>query len=113
MMLIPIYIENGEELPWGVCSAEIGRALYHAGRVKDPEPKTIPPEYYGDLFGEGSGSVLGSNSRSRANRLRGLGWQPREKKTLQSLVGDEIPILLKETGEWQGYLHEIASRGSK
>lgn len=107
------FCENGEELPWGVFSAEIGRSLYQAGRIKDPEPKTIPPENYGDLFGEGSGSVLGSNSRSRANRLRGLGWQSREKKTLQSLLEDEIPILLKETGEWQGYLHEIASRGSK
>jgi nucleoside-diphosphate-sugar epimerase len=107
------FCENGEELSWGECSAEIGRALYQASRIKDPEPKTIPPENYGDLFGGGSGSVLGSNSRSRANRLRGLGWQPREKKTLQSLVEDEVPILLKETGEWQGYMHEIASRGSK
>ncbi|CRG90693.1 hypothetical protein PISL3812_07738 [Talaromyces islandicus] len=107
------FCENGEELSWGECSAEIERALYHAGRIGGPEPKTVAPENYGDLFGENSRSVLGSNSRSRANRLRSLGWQPREKRTLESLVEDEIPILLKETGEWQGYKPEIASRGSR
>lgn len=93
------FCENGEELSWGQCSAQIGRTLHQAGRIKNPEPKTIPPENYGELFGDGSSTVIGSNSRCRANRLRRLGWEPREKKTLESLVEDEIPILLSETGE--------------
>jgi hypothetical protein len=39
---------------------------------------------------------LGSNSRSRANRLRKLGWEAKEKLTLASLVQDEIPLILEQ-----------------
>jgi hypothetical protein len=38
------------------------------------------------------------NSRSRATRLRKLGWQPREKGWEQGLLEDEIPAVLQEKG---------------
>ncbi|KAL4885468.1 hypothetical protein BJY04DRAFT_214266 [Aspergillus karnatakaensis] len=103
------FCENGEELSWGECVAEIGRLLHKAGRVSDPIPRTIPRENYGDLFGEYSGLVVGSNARNRATRLRALGWEAREERTFASLAEDEMPLLLKETGEFKGYAAPVAS----
>ncbi|OGM49499.1 NAD dependent epimerase/dehydratase family protein [Aspergillus bombycis] len=103
------FCENGQELSWGQCAAEIGRVLHKAGKVADPTPKTIPPEHYNDLFGEYSGLVIGSNARNRANRLRKLGWEPQEKSTFASLTEDEIPMILQETGEFRGYAAPVAS----
>lgn len=103
------FCENGIELSWGECAAEIGRALHKAGRIKSPEPRTVPKELYGDLFGPFTAWVVGSNSRSRAKRLRELGWEPKEKGTLESLREDEIPILLEEKGPFNGYAGVAAS----
>lgn len=36
-----VFCENGQELSWGECSAEIGRILQKAGRINEAEPKTI------------------------------------------------------------------------
>lgn len=77
--------------------------------MADPTPKTIPTEHYNDLFGKYSGLVIGSNARHRANRLRKLGWEPREKRTFASLAEDEIPLILQETGEFTGYAAPVAS----
>ena len=96
------FCENGTELSWGECAAEIGRALHKAGRIKDPKPRTVPKEMYDEFFGMYTAWVIGSNSRSRAVRLRELGWQPKERGTLQSLSEDEIPIMLEEKGEFKG-----------
>ncbi|KAL2811558.1 hypothetical protein BDW59DRAFT_55232 [Aspergillus cavernicola] len=103
------FCENGQELSWEECAAEIGRILQQASKVTDPTPKTIPPQNYSDLFGEYSGLVIGSNARNRANLLRKLGWQPREKNTFASLLEDEIPLILQETGEFHGYAAAVAS----
>ncbi|KAI9641309.1 hypothetical protein NHQ30_010111 [Ciborinia camelliae] len=102
------FCNNGEDLSWGECAAEIGRILHQEGKIKSPEPRTIPPELYGDLFGPYSSVVIGSNSKSRANRLRQLGWEPREKKTLASLR-DEISIIMQEQGVFSGYAGPVAS----
>ncbi|KAE8452051.1 hypothetical protein EG329_002216 [Mollisiaceae sp. DMI_Dod_QoI] len=103
------FVENGEELSWASCAGEIGKALHKAGKVQDPTPREIPADLYDDLFGKWSLPVLGQNSRNRANRLRALGWQPREKSTFESLREDEIPILLQEKGEYAGYAAPVAS----
>lgn len=103
------FCENGEELSWGECAAEIGRILHGTGKVANPAPQTIPRENYGDLFGEYSGLVIGSNARNRANRLRKIGWEAREKKTFASLAEDEIPQILLETSEFNGYAAPVAS----
>ncbi|KAL5049067.1 hypothetical protein BDW71DRAFT_204821 [Aspergillus fruticulosus] len=87
------FCENGEELS----GASVLQRLV-----------TIPPENYSDLFGEYSGLVVGSNARNHASRLRKLGWEPREKSTFASLADDEIPLILQETGEFNGYAAPVA-----
>ncbi|CAG7943001.1 unnamed protein product [Penicillium salamii] len=103
------FCENGEHLSWGKCAAEIGRVLKGAGKIGQCSPKSIPEANYGDLFGGFSGIVVGSNAKNRATRLRQLGWAPLEKEALASLVEDEIPIILGETGEFNGYASAVAS----
>jgi nucleoside-diphosphate-sugar epimerase len=103
------FTENGEELSWASCAATIGKGLQKAGKVQDPTPREIPTDLYKDIFGEWSMPVVGQNSRSRANRLRALGWKTIEKSTFESLLEDEIPILLKEEGEYTGYAAPVAS----
>ncbi|KAK4942746.1 hypothetical protein LTR10_017506 [Elasticomyces elasticus] len=103
------FCESGHEFAWTEGSATLGQALHAAGRIKDPEPRTIPEEDYKDIFGGFTAEVAGSNSRSRANRLRQLGWEPREKGVLESFKDDEIPLLLQETGEFNGYGGAVAS----
>ncbi|ODM15522.1 hypothetical protein SI65_09125 [Aspergillus cristatus] len=103
------FCENGLELSWHECAEEIGRVLHQAGRISDPTPRTIPKSNYGDVFGEYSEVVVGSNSRNRASRLRKLGWAPTEKSTFASLVEDEIPLILEEKGTFEGYKKAVAS----
>ncbi|WYZ37002.1 hypothetical protein EsH8_II_000508 [Colletotrichum jinshuiense] len=103
------FVENGEEYSWGKCAEAIGRALCDAGELHDPVPRQIPESMYGDLFGEWSVTVVGRNARNRANRLRALGWNPREKSTFDSLVSDELPIILTEDRDFKGYSAPVAS----
>jgi nucleoside-diphosphate-sugar epimerase len=103
------FIENGEEYSWERCAEEIGRALKNAGKVQDATPRQVPRDLYNYLFGEWSLAVIGQNARNRANRLRALGWKPQEKSTFDSLVTDELPIILDEKSEFQGYSAPVAS----
>ncbi|KAI4750463.1 NAD(P)-binding protein [Aureobasidium sp. EXF-3400] len=103
------FVENGEEYSWKRCAEEIGRALHKAGKIEDPVPREISPDLYGDLFQDWSLAVIGQNARNRANRLRALGWQPREKSTFDSFVTDELPILLAEKAQYNGYGAAVAS----
>ncbi|OAP58163.1 hypothetical protein AYL99_07253 [Fonsecaea erecta] len=106
------FCENGREFAWKDAVAQIAKALHAAGRLKSPEPKSIPESDFDDLFGKYTAWVVGSNSRSRANRLRALGWEPKEKDLMASLVEDEVPLLCQETGEFRGYAGVAASGGS-
>lgn len=98
------------EPSWRDVAAVIGEGLHAAGRLSDPTPKPIPKELYEDVFGEYTGAVLGLNSRSRAVRLRELGWNPVEKGWRESYLEDELPVILKEeTGNFSGYKGAVAS----
>ncbi|KAJ5781318.1 Phosphatidylethanolamine-binding protein PEBP [Penicillium paradoxum] len=103
------FCENGQELSWGECAAEIGRILKSKGRIDQATPQTVPEDHWCDLFGGHSGIMVGSNARNRASRLRKMGWAPLEKGTLASLAEDEIPIILEDTGEFNGYASVVAS----
>ncbi|KEF57254.1 uncharacterized protein A1O9_05171 [Exophiala aquamarina CBS 119918] len=103
------FCENGHEAAWADAVAVIGKALHAAGRIESPVPKTIPEDLYGDLFGKASAWVVASNSRSRAAKLREFGWEPKEKGLFESLVEDEIPLILQETGEFNGYGRPVVS----
>ena len=95
---------GNNEPSWKEVAAHIGASLYKAGKINDPEPRGIGKDLYGDLFGDNTSAVLGLNSRSRAKRLRELGWEPRAKDWRESYVEDELPQILKEeAGEFSGY----------
>ena len=103
------FCENGDEYSWKRCAEEIGKGLQKAGRIQDPVPREIPKDLYNYIFGEWSVAVIGQNARNRANRLRALGWKPLAKRTFESLVEDELPIMLAEKGDFKGYAAPVAS----
>jgi len=106
------FCDSGEEMTWGEAASEIGKALYAAGKIRSPEPKNPPKELYGDLFGPYTPTTVGANSRSRGDRLRKMGWAPREKGVFESLKDDEIPlILIEDSAEFHGYAG-VASSGT-
>jgi nucleoside-diphosphate-sugar epimerase len=106
------FTDSGDEMTWGDAARAIGKALHKAGKIDDPEPRNPPKELYDDLFGPYTPTTIGANSRSRGERLRELGWKPREKGVIESLLDDEIPLILKEwTGEFKGY-EGVASSGT-
>jgi len=88
---------TGENEPsWREVAALIGEQLHLAGVIQDPDPRELDPGLYGEIFGPRTPVSIGLNSRSRAVRLRELGWQPREKDWKRSYVEGELPAILKE-----------------
>lgn len=92
------FCENGNEFSWREVAEEIGKSLKEKGLIKDAEPREFSKDDWEDLFGEDTAGVIGLNSRSKAERLRKLGWEPREKGIWESWNEDELPELLKEEG---------------
>ena len=103
------FCENGTEATWGEMATTIGKELKAVGKIEDATPREIPKEQYGDLFGMYSDVVIASNARNRADRLRTLGWQPKHLDIHQAFRDEELPILLQETGEFNGYAKPAAS----
>ncbi|KIW74722.1 hypothetical protein Z517_11492 [Fonsecaea pedrosoi CBS 271.37] len=104
------FCENGREASWREVAEMIGEGLHKAGKIQDPTPKTIPKDLWGDLFGEFSGAVIGLNSRSRAVRLRELGWEPTQRSMEESFQMFELAEILKEdVVEFHGYAGTAAS----
>ena len=102
---------TGDNEPsWFEIASLIGDSLHKARKIQDPKPKEVSKELYEDLFSTYTDPVVGLNSRSRAVRLRDLGWEPREKDWRKSYVEAEIPEVLKEeTGDFAGYNGVAAS----
>ncbi|OQO02588.1 hypothetical protein B0A48_12116 [Cryoendolithus antarcticus] len=103
------FCENGEEISWGDVAGMIGKGLHSAGKVDAASAKEIPGQEYVDVFGPYSAVVIGSNSRSRANRVRELGWSPRERRIREAFEVEELQLLLEETGSFAGYAKPAAS----
>ncbi|KAH7066710.1 hypothetical protein BKA63DRAFT_571119 [Paraphoma chrysanthemicola] len=95
---------------WSKIATFIGKDLHAAGMIPDSTPREIPQNEYDDLFGEDSLVVIGQNSRNRADRLRDLGWRPKEVGVHEAFTKEELPILLRETGEFKG-MPELRLRG--
>jgi hypothetical protein len=90
---------TGDNEPsWQEIAAHIAQSLRAAGKAEvEEKPRQLEgEELWGDLFGPVTPSIVGINSRSRAVRLRELGWEAREKDWKRSWVEDELPNLLKE-----------------
>ncbi|PIA91931.1 hypothetical protein CB0940_09839 [Cercospora beticola] len=102
---------TGDNEPsWYEVAKAIGEGLHKAGKLKDPEPKELTKDKWDDAFAGFTGAVIGLNSRSRANRLRALGWEPKEKDWKASYLEDELPEILKEdVGGFAGYKGIVAS----
>lgn len=100
---------GSQEPSWRDVAAVIAEGLHAAGKIASPEPRTLDSALAGDLFGPHTGAAVGLNSRSRAVRLRELGWEPREKDWRSSFLEDELPEILKEeTGDFNGYQGTVA-----
>jgi nucleoside-diphosphate-sugar epimerase len=93
------FCENGTEFSWLEAAERIGRALKEQGLIEDAEPKQIGVKYYEGLFEDWTDAALGMHSRSRAVRLRKLGWENREKGVWESFEEEELPLLLAEVKE--------------
>ena len=89
----------------------MGRGRQKAKHTKVArELKYFSPETnYNDIFGEYSTVVCSANSRSRAQRVREMGWQPREKIIRDAFISEELPLLLEEKGVFHGYSKAVAS----
>ncbi|KAK5057550.1 hypothetical protein LTR84_011550 [Exophiala bonariae] len=90
------FCENGHDTSWKAIAEMIGKGLHKAGKIESPEPRTVPKSDYADLWGEYTPAVVGLNSRSRAVRLRALGWEAKEISVGDSFERFELPELLKE-----------------
>lgn len=86
---------GNDEPSWKEVAAVIGEGLHKAGVIPDPAPRAVPKDSYGDLYGDGTEDAVGMNSRTRAVRLRELGWKPVEKDWKASFLEDELSYLLK------------------
>ncbi|KAK4621928.1 Oxidase ucsJ [Fulvia fulva] len=102
---------TGDKEPsWREVAELIGEQLHKVGKIQDPKPRQLKEDLWADVFGDFTGAVIGLNSRSRAVRLRELGWKPQEKGWRASYVEDELPQILKEeTGSFAGYKGTVAS----
>lgn len=89
------FCENGEIL-WHDLSAIIGRHLYEQGKIESPQPREVPPHDWRDLFGDFTPAALGCNARSRADRLRTMGWHPTQPSIAEAFVNEDAPVLLRE-----------------
>ncbi|KAK5169709.1 uncharacterized protein LTR77_005687 [Saxophila tyrrhenica] len=103
------FCENGQELSWSEIAAIIGDELKAKGIISDPTPKQIPESQYEDLFGMYTNVVIAQNSRNRAERLRELGWKPEHFSVRDAFRDEELPIILKDEGEFRGYAKPAAS----
>lgn len=104
------FCENGHESSWLEVAQNIGQSLHAAGKIRSAVPQTIPRQLWPDLFGDFTDVVLGMNSRSRAVRLRNLGWEPREPGIWESYQQEEVSMLLQEdVSRFQGYAGNAAA----
>ena len=89
---------TGDSEPsWNGIATHIAESLRAAGREVKQQPHQLDDKtLWSDLFGEVTPSIIGLNSRSRAVRLRELGWEPREKDWKKSWTEDELPNVLKQ-----------------
>ena len=90
------FCENGKEFEFKEVAEHIGKALKEKGRIENAEARSIPKEHFGDLFGDVTNTAVGLNSRTRAVRLRELGWEPKGKGIWESYEQDELPAILEE-----------------
>ncbi|KAB2573658.1 Uncharacterized protein DBV05_g7701 [Lasiodiplodia theobromae] len=92
------FCENGREFSWKEVAEGVAESLVKVGRLPKKDVRSFDKEAgdWDQLFAAGTAAAIGLNSRSRAVRLRELGWEPREKSIWESWEQDELPAVLRE-----------------
>ena len=89
------FAENGRNSGRQV-SEKIGEVLHKKGIIKSPKVTSFPDdEVESALFGPFSW-IVGSQSNSKAERLRKLGWKPHRPNLLDS-VEEQVDALINDT----------------
>ncbi|KAJ3338109.1 hypothetical protein HDU93_009980 [Gonapodya sp. JEL0774] len=90
------FAESGEH-SWGEAAVAIGKALVARGAIKDGTVGTLKDEDVVEYVGnQRNRELLGSNSRSRADRARQLGWTPTHTpQDFFRCIADEVDWILK------------------
>jgi len=91
-----------EEHQWKDIYATVAKVLYAKQLVESPTPES-PAERLGyktdyEAVTAGSGQIYdawGSNSRSRASRLRDLGWKKEERNDVLASIESEVEYIIK------------------
>lgn len=87
------FTENGEYKLYDVAKA-YSQALYDLGKGKSPDPTTYSADEVQKYFG---GPWLGSNTRSKSERARKLGWKPtKTTKDLLESIRPEVESIIAE-----------------
>ncbi len=87
------FAENGCNT-WRQIAEKIGEVLYKKGIAKSPEITSFPDdEVESSLFGIYSWFIAGSQSNSKAERVRKLGWNPHHPSLLDS-IEEQIDALV-------------------
>ncbi|CAO2647331.1 Nn.00g082530.m01.CDS01 [Neocucurbitaria sp. VM-36] len=88
------FAENGSDTSMRDIAREIAQKLHTMGKIPASKTQTFTDDDYNDVLGPMTPRGLGCNSRSRAIRLRELGWNPIEKDVWASWREDAIPSIV-------------------
>ncbi|CAF0829081.1 unnamed protein product [Rotaria sp. Silwood1] len=87
------FAENGKH-SWRQLSEKIGEVLYKKGIAKSPDVTSFPDdEVESSLWGKYSWYLVGSQSNSKAERVRKLGWKPHRPNIFDS-VEEQVDALI-------------------
>jgi nucleoside-diphosphate-sugar epimerase len=79
------FAENGKHT-WRQLSEKIGEVLHKKGISKSPEVTSFPEDdVESSLWGKDSWYAVGSESNSKAERVRKLGWKPHRPSVFDSV----------------------------
>ena len=89
------FCESGHEASWKEIGENVGRVLHEQGHLKTAEAKPVSlEEAKAAGISESQWGYGASNSRSRADRLRELGWKPKGLSVFD-VMPDEAKLVLK------------------
>lgn len=78
----------------------VAKALYEAGKVSSPDPAPLEKDEVEKYFGTElmATTVMGGNSRCRADRSLSIGWTPKKgTKEMLASIKPEVETILKES----------------
>ncbi|CAF1199360.1 unnamed protein product [Rotaria sordida] len=89
------FAENGRH-SWRQLAEKIGEVLHRKGAIKSSKVTSFPDDEIEDaLWGPASWNALGSQSNSKAERLRKLGWKPHRPNLFDS-VEEQVDVLIND-----------------